>query len=165
MAIVSRGWKFTVKLVDNGSNTAQRVYDLVAASAAAAATAATAIMAALNAVTDAVITGYTLGEVFQDDADPTLPASGVQVEDQALLILGLTGYTTKTATISIPAPNPGIFVATSGPQANVVDPADAAVLTYVGLFAPTTGVATVSDGEEADGMRAGHRRHIASNSG
>src|SRR5688572_26853416 len=129
MALVSSGFVLRVVLIDNGANQVTREYDLVAADMAAAETATTAILAALDAVTDAVIKSYTVGEQYVEDA-LTLPASGVQVENIAEVVLQIVDDPLKKAVISIPAPVAGIFVATSGTGANIVDVNDAALITY-----------------------------------
>ena len=64
-------------------------------------------------MSDAVITKYEIVTEFNEET-VVLPAAGVQVENQALLILQLTDIT-KSATVSIPAPKIAIFQDTSGP--------------------------------------------------
>lgn len=145
MALVSKGYVLNVTVVDNTGNKSNPEYSLVAATAGDAATATATILAALDAVTDGVIAGYTLGEKFEEDA-LVLPASGVQVEKYALVTCKIDGEALKTGNLRIPAPNQGIAVGTSGKAASQIDPNDAALQAYVNLFG-TTGVATFSDGE------------------
>lgn len=163
MAEVSQGFRGEVELVDNGGNTTRKTYWLRSTDAAGAATDMTAIIAAITNVTDAVILGYSFGEVFAQDS-ASYPASGVEIENQALIGTSIVGDLLKTATYTIPAPKPGIFVATSGDGANVVDVADAAVVAYQALFT-AAGHAFISDGEDAAFIGSGKRIHRASRRG
>lgn len=163
MAIVSAGWWMTVALKDNGGNETSRTYQLVAADAAAADTASTAILAALANVTDAVVVSTSTYERFVNDAF-AYPASGVENENLALLDFSIVDHPEKSATLTIPAPKPTIFNTTSGPGANIVDVADAAVIAYANLF-KTGGSALISDGEVADALNGGRRIHRKSTHG
>lgn len=163
MALVSAGWRLFVTLVDNGNNETTKTYDLTSADAAAAATDVATIIAALNAVTDATIRSRGAYELFVEDAF-AFPGEGVQIENMALLNFTLEDHPEKTATHTIPAPNIGIFVASSGEGANTVDTGDAALITYRDLFR-TGGEATISDGEVADTLVGGRRIHRKSRRG
>lgn len=167
MALVARAHPFelVVTLVDNGANETTKTYELQSADAAAAATDSAAIMAALNAVTQAVIKRYSINQVFIEDA-LVLPFSGVENQNQAVLTVVLASDPSKTGTLVIPAADPGIFVAASGENANIVDTGDAAVNAYVELFT-TTNEAYMSDGELADVSLnfRGVRRHVKSRYG
>lgn len=148
MAITSKGFVGSVTVIDNGANTSTLSYDLTAATVAAAVTDMGDIVARLVAVTDAVVKSYTVGEVFSEDA-LSLPASGVQVENQARISGKLSGFVDKFGRVMIPAPKPGIFVGSSGKTANVVDASDADLVAYLNTWI-TGGEATISDGEVLD---------------
>lgn len=163
MAYVSAGWKMFISMIDNGGNSTTKTYDLTSADADAAATDSAAVLAALDAVTDALITDYGYYEKMVQDT-VTYPSAGVQIEDLALLEFDIVGDPTKKATITIPAPAIGIFNASSGAGANVVDTADAAVVTYRDLFR-TAGECTISDGEVANSLIKGRRIHRKSRRG
>jgi hypothetical protein len=164
MALVTAGFVLRVVLIDNGGNTAVREYDLVATTAANAATAAATILAALDAVTDAVVKSYTIGEVFVEDA-LSLPASGVQIENLAEIVLQITDDPLKKVVISIPAPVAGLFVGSSGPSANIVDVNDSALIAYAQTW-EGVGEATISDGESITlPIISGKRVHRASRKG
>jgi len=163
MAIVSAGWELLVSMIDNGGDSTTKTYDLTSADAAAAATDAAAVIAALDAVTDALITDYGYYEKMVQDT-VTYPAAGVQIEDLALLEFDIVGDPTKKATITIPAPSQGIFLTTTGAGANVVDTADSALVTYRDLFR-TDGKCTISDGEVANSLIKGRRIHRKSRRG
>lgn len=163
MALVADGFTGYITLVDNGSNTTTKSFMLTSADAATASSDMAAIVAALTAVTDATVVSYGATAVMVNDA-VSLPASGVQVEDQALLTLGIVGHPTKSGTLTIPAPKPAIFVATSGKNANVVDLANSALVTYIALF-QSSGKAYISDGEVAAAAKEGKRVHRGSRRG
>ncbi len=163
MAFVANGFTGYITLVDNGDNTTTKSYALTSADAAAASTDIAAIATALTAVTDAVIVSYGATAVFVNDA-VVLPASGVKIADQALVTVSIVDEPIKSGTFTIPAPKPGIFVATSGSNANVVDLADTAFAAYLAVF-QTGGEATISDGETADIAKSGRRVNRASRRG
>lgn len=163
MAYNLDGYTGYITLVDNGSNTTTKSYNLTSADAASADADIAAIVAAMVSVTNAVVVSYGATAVYVNDA-VVLPASGVKIEEQALITVSIVGHPTKSGTITIPAPKPSIFVATSGENANVVDLEAAAVETYVGLF-QADGEAYVSDGEVADTAKKGRRVTRASRRG
>jgi len=144
MALVADGFDLVVQLVDTGGNQTTRTYRLDSADAAAAATDSGTIMTALNAVTDAAISGYSINTRFVENA-LTYPADA-EVENNARITAKIVGRPNRSATIEIPAPNVGIFTGTEGPAFNVVDMSDAALLTFLGLF-DGSGPVLVSDGE------------------
>lgn len=163
MALVSNGFWLSVTLRDNGGNDTTRTYQLTSADDAASVTDANTIIAALNAVTDAVIVAWHSYEGLVEDAF-AYPASGVEVENLALLDFDIVDHPEKSATLTIPAPAPAIFVATSGGGANIVNTANAAVMAYAALF-QTGGEAYISDGEVAQNLVAGRRIHRKSRRG
>ena len=144
MALVADGFDLIVNLVDSGGNGTTRTYNLTSADADAAATDAGAVMTALDAITDAVIAGYTLGERFIENA--LVYPTDAEVENNARITAKIVGRPNRSATIDIPAPNIGIFTGTTGPARNVVDLADTALQTFLQLF-DGSGPITVSDGE------------------
>lgn len=131
MALTSTGWYLHVTLSDTGGNHSVLRYDLTAADAATAATDATAILAALNAVTDAAIAGYSLGERFEDSA---AIYGGGEIENTASVMGRIDNVEVKWANLKIPAPADGIFKAATGPDYNVVDAADTDLQGYLTLF-------------------------------
>lgn len=166
MALVSTGWYLNVTLSDQGGNKSVLKYDLTAANATDAATDAATILAALAAVTDAAISGYALGEGFEDEA--ALYGTG-EVENVALVSAKIDTDEVKWATFRIPAPADGIFKASSGPGYNVVDAADTDLVAYANLFA-TGAECLISDGEALDspgtaGNLYGKRIHRKSRKG
>lgn len=144
MALTADGFDLNVNLVDSGGNQTTRTYNLDSADAAEAATDAAAVMAALEAVTDAVIAGYGIVERYVESA--LVYPTDAEIENNARITAKIVGRPNRSATIDIPAPNIGIFTGTSGPSRNVVDLADTALQTFLGLF-DGSGPVTVSDGE------------------
>lgn len=163
MALVSGGFWLSVTLRDNGGNDTTRTYQLTSADDAASITDSNTIIAALNAVTDAVIVSWFSYERMIEDAF-AYPASGVEIENLALLDFDIVDHPEKSATATIPAPSPAIFVSTSGAGANIVNTANAAVIAYAALF-QTGGEALISDGEVAQTLVAGRRIHRKSRRG
>jgi hypothetical protein len=165
MALVPGGFGMTVSFLDNGMNQVTREYimDLDIATYEDAAAAAAAMIPKVVAVTDASLPQYRVFQIFSENA-LTIPASGVQVEDQASITALLTTPGNKQANINIPAPKPAIFVATSGKQANIVNTANAALVTFTDSF-KIVGSFTISDGEEITRLVDGKRVHKKSNRG
>jgi len=165
MAYVAAATPFfmTVLLVDNGNNKTLKTYDLQGADLAAATANAGIVLTALAAVSDAAIKGYNIGSRFVNDAF-VFPASGVHIEDVALLTLSLTGDPTKYATTAIPAPKSTMFQGTSGAAANNVKADKAEIIAYWELF-KSASEAYLSDGETAAIYVAGKRIHRGSNRG
>ena len=163
MALVSDGYELSVTLKDNGNNRSDKRYYLTSADFAEATTDAATIIAALNAVTDAHISGYRLAQKFIEDAY-SAPGGGVQVENVAEVVGLISGESDKYARFEIPAPEAGVFVAASGKGSNIVDLGDTALLAYAALF-QTGGEATLSDGEVLGALTSGKRIHRKSTKG
>jgi len=169
MALAQLKWYLEVGIADNSGDISPRFYEMPVASAAdfdAFTVNANALRAALANMTDGVVANYRIGAIFADDA-LTLPASGVENENQAFFSGKIVGDPTDSATQSIPAAKPAIFVNTVGPGANVVDMNDGAVLTWVGFFDQAgPGPWTISDGEYwTSSTIKGKRRHVKRSGG
>lgn len=169
MALAQLKWFLEVGIADNSGDISPRFYEMPEASAAdfdAFQVAANALLAALANMTDGAIANYRIGAIFVEGS-LTLPASGVENENQAFFSGKIVGDPTDSATQSIPAAKPGIFVAPSGPGANTVDMSDGAVTTWVGFFDQAgPGPWTVSDGEYWTSVTVkGKRRHVKRSNG
>lgn len=169
MALTPLKWVLEVGLADNSGDISPRFYEAPYASFAdfdAMTTAANALLAALANMTDSVVASHRKALVTVEDT-LTLPASGVENENQAFFSGKIVGDPTDSATQSIPAAKPGIFVNTVGPGANVVDVNDGAVLTWIGFFDQAgPGPWTISDGEYWQSATvAGKRRHVKRSGG
>lgn len=158
------GKYFTViTAVDNGGDETTKRFEMTAIDDTTASTDMLAIVAAFQGVSDLVVKSYYFyGEIVNGAF--AYPASGVELQNQALLDFSIVGQPTKTAVISIPGIKPGAMVGNAGPSAEVVDPADAGVIAFVGLF-QSGGKCTLSDGETAGGLIGGRRIHRRSSAG
>jgi hypothetical protein len=167
MALTALKWVAEVAIADNSGKTVPRFYeapDAAFADFAAFQLAFATLLTQLNLMTAGVVASYRLSQVFVETA-LTLPASGVENENQAFFSGKIVGDPTDSATQSIPAADPGIFINTSGPGANVVNVGVNPTLTWIALF-DATGPWTVSDGEAWDGATVqGKRRHTKNSNG
>jgi len=168
VALVQLTWNLQVGIADNSGDVTPRFYEMPVAAAADFDTfqiAVNALILALNNMTAGVVASYKIGATFIENA-LVLPASGVENENQAFFSGKIAGDPTSSATQSIPAADPAIFVATTGPGANVVDMNDGAVLTWVGFFDEDSPTWTISDGENWVGDTvSGKRRHTSNSNG
>lgn len=151
MALVADRWEATYTLRGSSKKTATLTYQLRAADYATASTASTALIPLINAMTAAVITRYTVRQVFVEDA-LTVPAA-VDLTDVAILYGGIDGELDKSATVKIPGfdrtAQTAMLIATTGVNANKIDITDTDVAAYWDAFA-STGYAYISDGEDAE---------------
>lgn len=155
MALVSDGFHLSVSLVDYGGNQTNKRWKMTAATYAAAVTDAAIVLAALNAVTDAVISAYAIAEDFVEDA-LSLPATINPVSVVASNTAYIDDAGQKKANFQIPSPNIGIFVGAIGDGADIVDGTDVAFLAYKALF-DTGAQLLISDGESLGGFLRGVR--------
>ena len=168
MALVSTGFYANLVVVDAAGNKSTLRHKLLSADIATAVTDAATIVTALNGVTDGVIVSYTVGQGYEEDA-AFFAAAGVEIENVALITAKIDDAELKYANLKIPAPNVGIFLAATGPNANVVDAADAALQTYLTMF-QTGEILSISDGETLEsvgtaGNVKGKRIHRGSRKG
>jgi hypothetical protein len=163
MAFVSSGFFLSVTMVDYGVNETRKRWKMTAANNAAALTDAAIVIAALEAVTDAEVTAYSVEQGFNEDTivPPTVvnPVSVVASNTASVL-----GGGNKKVNFSIPAPDIAIFEGPTGDAADIVDVADAAVIAYVALF-KTGGQLFLSDGERINahlkGIRVTQKRRLS----
>lgn len=169
MALAQLKWFLEVGIADNSGDVTPRFYEMPVGSAAdfdAFVVNANALRAALANMTNGVIANYRIGAIYVENA-LALPVSGVENENQAFFSGKIVGDPTDSATQSIPAAKPEIFVNTSGPGANVVDMNNGAVLTWTGFFDQAgPGPWTISDGEYwTSSTIKGKRRHVKRSGG
>lgn len=168
MALVSTGFVGSVTLQDEEGSRATLQYDLTAVTNAAALTDMLDIVTRLAAITDCAISGYSVSEVFAEDA-LTLP-DGIEVEKRAVISAKLAGTLPQEyVNIVIPGPSGGIFIAATGPDAKRVDPADTDLRAYLATFV-SGGEATISGGQvivdpTAAGAFTGRKTHRGSRNG
>lgn len=146
MALTAQPWTLSVTIADYLGKRSTLNYVLqTQADLAGYEAAASAIVAALATVTDSTIVGYEINRVYKEDA-LTLPVTQQPNAVYAIISNRIDTTTEKWGQVRIPNPDPGIFVSATGSQAGTVDPADAGVATYIGLFLDGA-EAFVSDGE------------------
>jgi len=169
MALTAFKWVAEVNLADNSGDITTRFYEApyaTFADFAAFQLSFNTLLTALNNMTEAVVASHRLVLVTVETA-LVLPASGVENENQAFFTGKIVGDPTDSATQSIPAADPDIFVNTVGPGANVVDVNAGPVLTWIGLFDQAgPGPWTLSDGEYWQSSTvSGRRRHVKRSNG
>jgi len=158
MALVSQGYRLVVSLTDTSSSVSTLTFELSSPDALTAATDAATVLTALGDMTDSVVSSYSINEVFAENA-LTLPANAINAIKASMSVY-LEGAGQKRGNLKIPAPKTGIFVSASGPNNNVVDDTDPAVIAYIDLYQTTGGILTLSDGEtvrDADWWAGGKR--------
>jgi hypothetical protein len=167
MALVLNKFVLQVNIADNSGEVVPRYYEVpegVVADFDEFSALIPAMITAVNGVTSGLIVSYRATEVYVEDT-VVLPASGVENENQAFFSGKIAGDPTDSGTLSVPAADPAIFVSTSGPGANVVDIADAAVQAFITLFDGSPGW-TISDGENwVLATVSGKRRHPKNTNG
>ena len=172
MALVAFNWQAVVTLVDNSGAPTTRTYEAPLANFTdfdsfqlAVNNAVGGLLADLNAITDCVVSKVAYCQIFAEN-DLTLPASGVENENQAFFSGKIAGNPLKSGTQSIPGASPGIFQTPSGPGANVVNMSDIDVVNWVSNFDSPGGLFTISDGEQWELLTIkGKRRHTKNSNG
>jgi len=180
MALVKVGYTASIKLVDGGGNVAHFRPGIVGADHATALANCQAVVAALDPMTDAIIGGYSVAEVWGEDTEEYGAVSS-EVENIAEVVCRLDAVAAKFHTFRIPAPVLPLFQGTVGPDANDVNIANANLVTFIELFTDKTGytvpgadaIALISDGEKVKPnnvidtpvIKAGKRIHRASRKG
>jgi hypothetical protein len=167
MAITSKGFKLVVGLIDAGRDQSNMTFDLVAATYADAVTATNTLLPLLEAVTDAVIKGYSIIENFVEGT-LVLPAGTVEVENRAMVVCQINANPLKTATVVIPAATIGLFQSNTGAGHNIIDVTDADLLAYLDIWQVSGALAKLSDGEYLDDTAviiSGKRTHRHSSNG
>lgn len=148
MALVVEGFEITLTAADQGDNRVTKTYvcdPSVVTDLTLAETARAALAAAWVNVSEAVIVGMTIKQIFFEDAI-TLPTGNVENENKASITSQILGKN-KKANIKIPAPVIGLFNGATGAAANQVDVTDAALLVYLTQFTDTNPF-LISDGEK-----------------
>lgn len=152
MALVLEKFEVHAKLLGEGKGSRSKIWELEADTGAAdddarfvkARTQTVAMIAAFQVTTAAVVTGYSIRGVYEEDGAVTVPADA-NVYKEAFLTIGVSLSGVKKANHSIPAPADGIYVG-DDETTGLIDPIDPNLLTYIAYFkAPN--FFRVSDGE------------------
>lgn len=166
MAFVGSYFGATYSFVDNGANQVTRDYTMKPeiATFADAGAAAVAMQPILDALSGSTMPKYRVYQEFVNNAF-VLPAdAGVQNENQASLTFLLQAVGAKKANLNIPAPIIGLFVGSSGPNANIIDVEDPAVVAFAEQFIASADW-RLSDGEWIQRLLNGKRVHKRSSKG
>ena len=153
------GYYFNITVMDKNMDTVNLDYALRATNDLEADLEAAAILTAFDAVSLAVVVGYSIGQRFVNDSIG-IPTAG-EVQIKARLSFQEKDSFHK-GTFDIPAPKETIFLATTGKMNNVVDVANSDVTDYADLFR-AAGVAYVNGGESLEYLLEG--RKVSSRSG
>lgn len=165
MALVTKGWELSISLVDNGGNVSTLSWEANTAVVTDYTTAAAQrqnLITDLLAVTNSVIKGTRLSEVQYEDA-LVFPAQNIENENKASITYLIAG-TNEYGNLKIPAPKIGLFVASSGSSANIVNVSSNLVTDYAANF-EVTGGWFVSDGQSLDSVLKGKRVSAKNNNG
>jgi hypothetical protein len=161
MAFV-RHWELLITAKDRGGNSTNRTYVFADETDPPDDTAVAAFIVVWELTSLLKVSKFEVSAVQVNDAF-TLPTdAGAEVEAHALITAPIHGEPTESATIDIPAPVPGLFVASSGKGYNVIDPGDTQVQNFLAYFTngDTAQLFTISDGETIDQVNVfGKRTH------
>lgn len=156
MALVARGatgWFITIILTDTQFDDAPLRFEMTAADYTEAQTERATIIAAVEGMTGATVTAVHMSEVLEENA--FVAPVGADNSIKARLVYQLSNRT-ETARRDIPAPLEAIFVAPSGPNNNIVDVTNPAVVAFAQL-SQVNGQVLISDGETTDNLLKGQR--------
>lgn len=159
MALVAGRWFVVYDLVESSGRSTLKRFELASpADYAAAVINEAAFRLDLSAVTDLVIKGYHIFQEFSENA-LVLPAN-VEMENQAVLAFQLANPN-KTGSVAIPGAASDCFVDTSGANRDIVDTGATEVTNFASNFlAAGTALMYLSDGEQAQALIGGKRRHV-----
>lgn len=157
MALVQQGWEVQISFAGSDAKETTRNHQTSAAvtTDAEAQTAATALIALYNAITDCVVTRYSVVKRYVENA-LSYPAGNIMVQDRALITVNLSDTPGKTGTLNVPGPSVGLFQGATGPARRKVDLSDSDLVSFLQAFG-VSGNFTLSDGEYYSGVQDGKR--------
>jgi len=151
------GFWLTLNMVDTQGDASTMTFELTSADFLTAVTDKDTIIAAVGNVSEAIVASYHLALIEDENAFAFPP--GCDNSAKARLSFQIID-SVKKARRDIPSPQEDIFVAPSGPNNNVVDTTDAAIIAFAQLF-QTGGEAFLSDGEISEFLLSGQRVTVA----
>jgi len=165
MALVSGGFVGSITLADSGNNRSTLQYTCNPATVTTftlAQTAMASIAIELAAITNSVVTAYSVSEVFREDTI-TLPNDAENENKASVSFIKNDGM---SGNLKIPAPIDGLFAgaAGSGSPYNQVDLTDAGLVAYTDRFRAGNDF-VISDGEFLVALVRGKRVHAKNNYG
>ena len=166
MAFTGSNFGATYSFVDNGGNQVAREYQMKPeiATYADASDAAADMQPLVDALSGATMPKFRVYQEFVNNAFVLPGDAGVQVENTASLTYLLAALGSKKANLNIPAPIIGLFVGSSGPNANIINPEVQALIDFNAQFL-AAGAFRLSDGEYIQRFLQGKRVHKRSSKG
>jgi hypothetical protein len=176
MALAFEKYALSVRIADAGGNVASMHFRISALTVGTASTTAASVAAEVAALTNGAVVGYTFSVIYTEDA-AYFGDAGSQIENIAQVNFRLAQSATpdgpigKWGALRIPAPVDAMFLDTSGPLYNTVNPAYAALQTLLARYdGNLTYTMTTSDGQLAEDVTVGgnvngHRIHRKSTRG
>lgn len=153
MATVDDGWKSIVNLsASDGSIRPVILIDSDAADEAAIEALRAAWLVDYTAVGDGAVKSWSNSHEYHDDAFALPTGTGAERGEYAILVTTIAGDATKTAVVNLPFPKDAagtVYVATTGPNRNVVKNDSALLLAYMDNF--ESAAFEISDGEHSAG--------------
>ena len=147
MAYGADKWEISIDSLDKGANLSIKTYQLQATDDAEAATAAAAFVTAYQTMTECFIPTYKVSRVMSDPLIVGVPSSDLAMNSvQAVVSGSLVVSALKRASFVVNGPKATVFVATSGPNRNVVAVSAAPTNAFIGAF-KGGGQVFISDGE------------------
>lgn len=164
MTLVVEGFEITLTAADQGDNRVTKTFvcdPAVVTDLATAETARSGLATLWVSVSEAVIVGMSIKQIWYEDAI-ALPTGNVENENKASITAQILGQN-KKANVRIPAPLIAIFNGTTGSAANQIQPGNLSLIAYLEQF--TTGEPFyISDGEKlASGIALVGKRISAKN--
>lgn len=156
MALVTDGWKGSITFGGKDDSTQTVNLDFTATTYANVVTDCALVITAYSGVSGGVIKGYNIREEFIEDAYVRPSNEDSEGGEHAYVTVGIDGNPFKKATIGIPFPLIGLFLATFGENRNNIDISDTAIGILVNKYA-SSGQLYISDGEIADSPLSGQR--------
>ena len=148
MAFSLFGYEIQLELKDSSNRSFRKVYLCKPSidTEAEAQAAADGVLGTVPDVSGLTIKSYRVAKIMNEGAF-TLP-TGKNGSEQAQIVANLSGEL-ETVNTFIPAPLDALFVAETGPNRNVIDVTNAALLAYLAHF-KASGIFMISDGENLD---------------
>lgn len=156
MALVTDGWKGSITFGGKDDSTQTVNLDFTATAYADVVTDCALVITAYSGVSGGVIKGYNIREEFIEDNYTRPSNEDSEGGEHAYVTVGIEGNPFKKATIGIPFPLIGLFLATAGVNRNVIDPTDTAIGILANKYS-ASGQLYISDGEVAEGVLNGQR--------
>lgn len=146
MAFLGGMFECSMMFRDSGGEVTTKTVEIQAVDMTAALADAATLVGLYAAVSDASIDRYTVSQIFRENAPIAFVDATVRNSIQAVLTVSLATDVLKKATLVIPAPSIGIFVAPTGEDSDKVDSTDTDVIALVGAY-QLAGQAYLSDHE------------------